>query len=115
MEEMPLDTTFTFVEARETGKTATKILEGKLTSSLVNQVQERVDLRPCNYCGKKGHRKSPNFDNGKAKCPANGQKCSKCQREGHYAKVCKSGKGDKKDDTQSDSKKTTAGTKHSTG
>jgi acyl-[acyl carrier protein]--UDP-N-acetylglucosamine O-acyltransferase len=31
-------------------------------------------------------------------------------REGHYAMVCRSGKGDKKDNTQSDSKKTTAGT-----
>jgi hypothetical protein len=40
VEEMPLDTTITFIEARETGKTATKILGGKLTSSIVNQVQK---------------------------------------------------------------------------
>jgi hypothetical protein len=72
-------------------------------------VQERVDLRPCNYCGKKGHGKSANFYTRKAKCPAHGQKCTKCQREGHYATVCKSGKGDKKDDDQSNSKKKTAG------
>ena len=32
VEEMPLDTTVTFIEARETAKTATKILGGKLTS-----------------------------------------------------------------------------------
>lgn len=114
VEEMPLDTTITFVEARETGKTALKILGGKLTSSQVNQMQERVDLRPCNYCGQKGHGKSPNIDTRKAKCPAHGKKCTKCQREGHYAKVCKSGKGDKSDDTQPDSKKTTAGTSHFT-
>ena len=110
VEEMPLDTTITFVEARETGKTATKILGGKLTSSQVNQVQERVDLRPCTNCGQKGHGKSPNLETRMAKCLAHGKKCAKCQREGHYAKVCKSGKGDKKDDVQSDSKKTTAGT-----
>ena len=33
----------TFIEARETGKTATKILGGKMTSTLVNQVNEKVD------------------------------------------------------------------------
>jgi hypothetical protein len=77
VEEMPLDTTVTFMEARETGKTATKILGGKFTSILVNQVQERVDLRPCTYCGKKGHGKSANFDTRKAKCPAHGHTCTK--------------------------------------
>ena len=114
---MPLDTTVTFVEARETSKTATKILGGKLTSSQVNQVQERVDLRPCNYCGKKGNGKSPNFDTRKAKFPAYGQKCTKCQRQGHYAMVCRSGKGDKKDDNQSEPRRRQpAHTKsHSTG
>jgi hypothetical protein len=51
---MTLDVTVTFVEARETGRTATKILGGKMTSTLVNQVQERVEQRNCTYCGKKG-------------------------------------------------------------
>jgi hypothetical protein len=46
VEEMPLDTTSTFVEASETGKTATKILGGRLASSELNQVQDRVDQRP---------------------------------------------------------------------
>ena len=97
------------MEARETGKTATKILGGKLTSSLVNQVQERVDQRPCTYCGKKGHGKSANFEIRKADCPAHGHTCIKCQRQDHYATVCRSRKGDKKDNNQSDSKKTTTG------
>jgi hypothetical protein len=39
MEEMPLDTTVTC--KNETGKTATKILGGKLASSQLNQVQDR--------------------------------------------------------------------------
>ena len=114
VEEMPLDTTITFVEARETGKTALKILGGKLTSSQVNQMQERVDLRPCKNCGQKGYGKSPNLETRMAKCPAHGKKCTKCQHEGHYAKVCKSGKGDKKDNAQPDFKKGTAGTNHVT-
>ena len=33
VEDMPLDVTVTFIEARKTGKTATKILGGKLTSA----------------------------------------------------------------------------------
>ena len=32
VEELPLDETITFVEARETGKTSMKILAGKLSS-----------------------------------------------------------------------------------
>jgi hypothetical protein len=44
--EMPLDETITFVEARETGKTAFKIPGGKLTSGQVNKVQQdREDQR----------------------------------------------------------------------
>jgi hypothetical protein len=44
VEELPLDETITFVEARETGKTALKILGGNLSSGQVNKVQqERED------------------------------------------------------------------------
>jgi hypothetical protein len=49
VDEMPLDGTITFVEARETGKTALKILGGKLASGQINKVQEeREDQRSCN-------------------------------------------------------------------
>jgi hypothetical protein len=40
VEELPLDETITFMEARETGKTALKILGGKLSSGQVNKVQQ---------------------------------------------------------------------------
>ena len=50
----------------------------------------------------------------KADCPAFGKKVTKCHQKGHYAGVCKSKKGEKKDDSQPDSKKTTAGTNHFT-
>jgi hypothetical protein len=61
-----------------------------------------------------GPGKSQNIDLRKEDCPAYGKKCAKCQQKGHYAAVCKSRKGDKKDDVQHDSKKTTAGTNHFT-
>ena len=79
VDEMPLDETITFVEARETGKTALKILGGKLSSGEIHKVQQdRADQRSCTYCGKKGHGKTPNFDLRKTDCPAYGKKCAKC-------------------------------------
>jgi hypothetical protein len=61
VEEMPLAETITFIEARETGKTATKILGGKMTSTIVNQVNEKFDEKNCSYCGKKGHGRKASF------------------------------------------------------
>ena len=65
----------TFVKARETGKTALKILGGKLASGQVKKVQQdREDQRSCTYCEQKGHGKSLNIDIRKADCPAYGKK-----------------------------------------
>ena len=86
-----------------------------MASGQVNKVQQdREDQRSCTYCGQKGHGKSPNLDLRKADCPAYGKKCAKCQEKGHYDAVCKSRRGDKKDEVQHNSKKTTAGTNHFT-
>ena len=73
VEEMTLYATVTFVKARETGKSATQILGGKMSSTIVNQVQERVDQRNCSYCGKKGHGRRASFETRKANCPAHSQ------------------------------------------
>ena len=37
----------------------------------------------CGYCGRKGKRKSPEV------CPAWGERCGKCGKKNHFAKVCK--------------------------
>jgi hypothetical protein len=88
VDELPLDETITFVEARETGKTSMKILGGRLSSGQVNKVQqEREDQRSCTYCGQKGHRKSPSNDLRKADYPAFGKKCGKCRQKGHFEGV----------------------------
>jgi NADH pyrophosphatase NudC (nudix superfamily) len=82
VDELLLDETITFVEARETGKTALKILGRKLSSGQVKKVQqEREDQRSCTYCGQKGHGKSPSNDLRKADCPAFGKKCAQCARK----------------------------------
>ena len=83
--------------------------------AVVNKVQQhREDQRLCTYCGQKGHGKFPNIDLRKADCPAYGKKCAKCHQKGHHAGACKTRRGDKKDENQHDSKKTTAETNHFT-
>ena len=114
VDEMTLDATVTFVEPRETDRSATKILGGKMSSTVVNQEQERVDQRSCTYCGKKGHGRRANFETRKANYPAHGQTCTKCQRQDHFAAVCKSGKEEKTDENKSDAKKTGASTNNVT-
>jgi hypothetical protein len=92
VEEMTLDNTFAFVEARETGKNSVKILSGGgLTSGQANRVHEKEvagDLGKCKYCGRKGHGKSPNYDLKKASCAAFDNKFKKCNRNGQYQDFC---------------------------
>ena len=90
VDEMPLDETITFVEARETGKTSLKILSGGLSSGQVNKVQEQVSAQDkCTYCGKRGHGKQANIDLRKTSCTAYGKKCKNCGILGHFNDQCK--------------------------
>ena len=52
VDEMNLEDTIVFVEAREVGRHSVKILSGGLTSSQVNRVNVQ-DTGTCSYCGKK--------------------------------------------------------------
>ena len=47
------------------------------------QLKSRLSRRPCSRCG---HKTCPQG----SKCAANGQKCSKCKKMNHFAKVCRS-------------------------
>jgi hypothetical protein len=81
----------------------------------VNNVQQdKGDQRSCSHCGQKCHAKYPSFDLRKTDCTAYGKRCARCQQKGQYAGVCKSRRGDKRDEVQYNSKKTTAGTNHFT-
>ena len=54
------------------------------------QLKSKMSQRQCYCCGRE---KCPQG----SKCPANGQKCSKCKKMNHFAKVCRSSsKGKKK-------------------
>ena len=54
------------------------------------QLKSKMSQRQCYRCGRE---KCPQG----SKCPANGQKCSKCKKMNHFAKVCRSSsEGEKK-------------------
>ena len=96
MDEMPLDETIAFVEARETGKTSLKILSGGLSSVHLNKVHENVSTQEkCKYFRKRGHGKQPRIDLRKDSCPAFGKNCNNCGILGHCNDQCKKNPKDK--------------------
>ena len=64
--------------------------EVRILQSENKQLKSKMSQRQCYRCGRE---KCPQG----CKCPANGQKCSKCKKMNHFAKVCRSSsKGKKK-------------------
>ena len=108
-EDLTLSKIAEFVEAQETGINSSKLLGGnasinRLSEFQKNKMRDRSSTLPakiteventddgskCEYCGKLGHGRKADLVTRKNKCPAWGQKCSKCQKRGHFATVCKS-------------------------
>ena len=107
VEEMNLDETVKFIEAKETGRQAGVYLDSgeadlnKVTGyKQVQRETQRSDavVRPemsgddkCRFCGKKGHGARPNFTQKKEFCPAFDKKCNSCGDIGHFSrtKACK--------------------------
>ena len=106
VEELNLEDTIIFVEAREVGKQSAKVLSGGLSSSQVSRVTE--DQGKCKFCGQSGHGRYPNSDIRKTDCPAFGKQCKNCKKKGHFPSVClkKKTTGEK---SPQDATKTTAG------
>ena len=63
------------------------------------------------YCGKKGHRKSTNYDLKKVSCAAFDHKCKKCNRKGHYQDFFTWKKDTKKEVSEDPNKTTVRGTR----
>ncbi len=106
VEEMSLEDTIIFVEAREVGKQSVKVLSGGLSSGQVHRVNP--DQGKCKHCGKPGHGKNPNHDIRKTDCPAFGKMCKKCKQKGQCGDVSEEGdswgrfyQGHIKDDSRS--------------
>ena len=106
VEELNLEDTIIFVEARELGKQSAKVLSGGLSSSQVSRVTE--DQGKCKFCGQSGHGKNPNSDIRTTDCPASGKQCKNCKKKGHFPNMCLTKKttGEK---SHQDTSKTTAG------
>ena len=98
VEEMDLDATIKFIEAKESGKKAGVFLDNgeaalnKITSYRQSQKDKsavgktKPDDVKCCYCGNKGHGKTPNFVTKKEVCPAFDKKCRHCDVIGHSAR-----------------------------
>ena len=108
-QDMTLEETFKFVEAKEAGKrSANKLLQVQSVSSArSSQYRQRrnesrlrrsdksndVDRDPtCDYCGNRGHGKSAPLPSRRVNCPAYGKLCTLCQKMNHLAPVCRKGK-----------------------
>ena len=106
VDEMNLDATVRFVEAKESGRKAGKYLDSseaevsKVTGYKAHlkeqQLAERVkaeDEVKCRFCGKRGHGGSPNFAVKKEKCSAFDKRCNTCGKIGHFSKTkaCRQG------------------------
>ena len=107
VEEMDLDNTVRFIEAKESGRKAWVYLDsGEADLNKVTgyrQVQRERQLsdggiKPelsgdevCRFCKKKGHGARPSFNQKKEFCPAFDKKCNSCGIIGHFSrsKACK--------------------------
>ena len=107
VEEMDLENTVKYVEAKESGKKAGDYLDSgeadvnKMTGYKQVQREQQlagrtkpdvlVDEARCKYCGKKGHGAAPVYNKKKEECPAFDKKCNTCGVVGHFSrtKSCK--------------------------
>merc|ERR1712208_59245 len=110
-EELGLEETIKFIEAKETGRRSTAQLSpGGLANTGVNKItaykrEQRSDAitrptlipttRPtgtpnteehCTFCNQTGH--GSLFEIRKKKCPAFNKRCTRCQRMGHFSISC---------------------------
>ena len=107
VEEMNLETTVKFIEAKESGRKAGVFLDSgdaglnKVTGYRQAQREnlmtdgsnttDVVDNDKCHYCGRRGHGAKPDLNRKKEACPAFDKKCNSCGKIGHFSrsKACR--------------------------
>lgn len=99
-QEMSVEETLRFVEAKEAGKRSASRLSIPQTVEALGSSYKRLKKptqrgpQPkedtCSYCGGKGHGKSAPTRIRRTECPAFGTKCTKCGRDHHMERVCRS-------------------------
>ena len=80
VKEFTLEKLLLFIEGKEAGHASLNLMSGQSAPEV-----SKVDARDkkCRYCG-------DNHTPGKNNCKAAGNKCEKCDKMGHFAKVCRS-------------------------
>ena len=108
-EELGLEETIKFIEAKEPGRRSTVQLSPRSLANIgVNKItaykrdqKSDVITKPmetpnagarCMFCSQTGHGYRSSRATRKSKCPAYGKLCTKCQREGHFSVVCQTRK-----------------------
>ena len=106
-QDMSLEDTFKFVEAKESGKrSANKLLQIQAVNSARSQYQKKKrsdtlgnrhlaqgnvrDKQLCSFCGEAGHGKNASIQTRKKSCTAYGKTCIACNRPNHVESVCRS-------------------------
>lgn len=96
-QDMTLEDTFKFIEAKESGKrSASTLLDSKSMNAAssyrrgknANAAQKTDPC--CSYCGNAGHGKSAPTRIRKNDCPAYNHRCGHCQRDHHMENMCRS-------------------------
>lgn len=121
-QDMTLEETLRYVEAKEAGKrSASRLLLPQAMDAVGGSLYKRQkrtqakegpsakatppqDQRTCTYCGLKGHGRNSPTRVRRKECPAFGTKCDFCSKDHHYEKMCRRKQGSPHhEDTVSDS------------
>ena len=91
-QDMTLEDTIKFIEAKEAGKRSQATLQNPSAATLSSYKQTDKDqhLIKCRNCGKTGHGDGRDVQERKEKCKAWDKTCSKCDKKHHFANVCRS-------------------------
>ncbi len=101
-QDMTLEQVLRFVEAKEAGKrSASRLLLPQATDAVAGSSYKRQKRQPardpppkdqdtCTYCGARGHGRNPPTRVRRTECPAFGTKCSRCDKDHHFEKMCRS-------------------------
>ena len=91
-QDMSLEETIAFIEAKESGKkSAGRLLNDNSTAAALSQYKSRkkqASVVKCNWCGKR-ERHGSDFKERQRKCPAFKHMCEVCHITGHFASVCR--------------------------
>ena len=102
---MTLEQALRFIEAKEAGKrSASRLVLPQATDVVAgNSYKKQKKATPtktsskeqdtCTYCGTRGHGQNPPTRIRRKECPAFGTKCSYCDKDHHFEKMCRDKQG----------------------